>query len=447
MRQKQTQHFFLRAGFGQPLKTIENTTLKSAGELWDFHLKQSKTYNAIKLTSRFARPSEIRQMGMAERKELQKAGREEVKKLNVAWITEMTSSQAQLREKMAFFWHDHFACSSMNPVFMQDYLHVIRKHALGNFGELLRAVSKSPAMLQYLDNQQNKRTSPNENFAREVMELFTLGRDQGYVEKDISEASRAFTGWAFDGEGSFFVRPFQHDNGNKTFLGKQGNLDGDDIIDILLKQKQTAYCISEKWVRFFVNEEGDHELTERIANELYRTDYSIKDGLKVLFTSDSFYEKRNIGTRIKSPVELIISLQRQLHVRITHPQTLLFLQQNLGQMLFNPPNVSGWPSGKDWVDSSTLMFRMNLPKLIFKAALIKHYPDSFDDNDPFKLRGQLKKLETTFDYEAMKDSFSQLSANQLQDYLLQTETIFKNSTKDYLDHIVMVTSKPDFQLC
>ena len=146
---------------------------------------------------------------------------------------------------------------------MQGYLDVIRKHALGNFGDLLREVSKTPAMLQYLNNQQNRKSSPNENFAREVMELFTLGRDQGYSESDISEAARAFTGWGFNKDGKFVSRQRQHDQGVKNVLGKSGDFDGDDIIDLLLEQKQTANYISQKWVRFFVNYEGEYFVTSR----------------------------------------------------------------------------------------------------------------------------------------------------------------------------------------
>ncbi|MEH0152621.1 DUF1800 domain-containing protein [Limibacter armeniacum] len=447
LNQKQIQHFFLRAGFGEPLEKVAESLGKTPQSLFEEQVALSKKTVPVKVESDFASPGELKQMSAKSRQEMAKAGREEVKELNIKWLKEMASSDAQLREKMAFFWHDHFACRSQNPNFLQGYLDAIRENALGNFGELLRAVSKSPAMLQYLNNQQNKKSSPNENFAREVMELFTLGRDQGYTENDISEAARAFTGWSFDKKGTFIIREKQHDQGVKTVLGKSGNLDGDDVIDLLLKNKQTASYISQKWVSYFMNYEGDKKLEKQIADELYRTDYNILAGLEVLFTSREFYHDSNIGRRIKSPIELIASMQRQLHVTITHDQSLLFLQRTLGQVLFNPPNVAGWCDGQDWVDSATLMFRMNLPQLVFKAALIQQQDDSFDDNDKFKLKGPLRKLETIWDKASMQKSFSRLKPVELADYLLQTEVKGITSTGDFIDQVIDFTSKPEFQLC
>ena len=179
----------------------------------------------------------------------------------------MINSEAQLREKMSLFWHGHFACRVMNIYFQQQLLDIIRENALGNFGDLLHEVSKSPAMLSFLNNQQNKKQHPNENFAREVMELFTMGRGN-YTEEDVKEGARAFTGWGFNLQGEFVYRPFQHDNGKKTFLGKTGNFDGDDIIDILLEQKQTAKFISQKIYKYFVNDTPDIEKIEWLAEQV-----------------------------------------------------------------------------------------------------------------------------------------------------------------------------------
>ena len=160
-----------------------------------------------------------------ERKKVQQKNRESIRNLNLYWMYEMVNSSQQLREKMAFFWHNHFACRNLNVFYQQGLLDVLRRNALGSFGTMLKEVSKTAAMLNFLNNQQNRKDHPNENFAREVMELFTLGRGN-YTERDIKEAARAFTGWTANLRGDFVFRKFQHDAGNKTVLGRTGDFDG-----------------------------------------------------------------------------------------------------------------------------------------------------------------------------------------------------------------------------
>ena len=447
LSQKQVQHYFLRAGFGAPLETVEQAVDQTPERLFQTSLSDSQSISQVKVSLPPIDLAKIKTMSAQEKKALQKMSKEALIELNTKWVKEMVGTNAQLREKMAFFWHDHFACTSNNPIFLQEYLDVIRNNALENFGTLLRAVSKTPAMLQYLNNQQNRKTSPNENFAREVMELFTLGRDRGYTEKDISEAARAFTGWGFNRKGEFVFRKFIHDDGVKTVLGHPGDLDGDDVIDILLKEKQTALYISQKWVRFFVNYNGNDALEQRIAEALYQSNYDIKSGLEVLFTSVEFYDERNMARRIKSPVELIVSMQRQLHMEITNAESLVYLQHMLGQMLFKPPNVAGWNDGKDWVDSATLMVRINLPQLVFRSGLIEAEASSYDDNDAFKIRGKLRKLQIELDTEAMENSFARLSFSDLSDFILQPSLKGNTPAGNYVDQIIFLTSKPEYQLC
>ena len=192
----------------------------------------------------------------------------------------------------------------VNSFFSQELLQIIRTNALGSFADMLKAVSKSPAMLQFLNNQQNKKSHPNENFAREVMELFTMGRGN-YTENDVKEAARAFTGWAFNAQGQFVFRKNQHDDGNKTFLGKTGNFDGDDILNMLLEHKQTANYISKKIYRYFVNENIDDRNQQWLSGRFYSNNYNIAKLLEDIYTSDWFYDEKNIGIRIKSPVELL----------------------------------------------------------------------------------------------------------------------------------------------
>jgi len=300
-----------------------------------------------------------------QRKEMAKEFRDKTKDMNLLWEQSMVSTDFPLLEKTTLFWHGHFATHLDNPYFDQKLLNVLRTNALGNFGDLLSAVSKSPAMLQFLNNQQNKKQHPNENFAREVMELFTLGRGH-YTEDDIKEAARAFTGWAYDEYGDFLFRPKQHDDGVKKFLGREGNFTGDDILNIILEQKQTAVFITQKVYRYYVSDEKiDDKHVRGLADAFFKSNYDIGALLRNIFTADWFYGEQTIGAKIKSPVELIVGYQRMLPMQFNNHNTVINLQRVLGQYLFNPPNVAGWAGGKNWIDSSSLVIRMRLPEAFF----------------------------------------------------------------------------------
>jgi uncharacterized protein (DUF1800 family) len=250
---------------------------------------------------------------------------------------------------------------------------------LGNFGDLLKEVSKSAAMLNFLNNQQNRKDHPNENFAREVMELFTLGRGH-YTENDIKDAARAFTGWSANLKGEFIFRKFQHDFGSKTVLGRTGNFDGGDVLDILLEEKQTAKYLSYKIYKFFVNEnQVDNAKVDWLADRFYKNNYNIAKLLEDIFTSDWFYDEKNIGANIKSPVELLVGIQRILPMKLENEEALMLVQRVLGQLLFYPPNVAGWPGGRSWIDSSSLMMRMRIPKLINDVDIMNVSPKDDDD--------------------------------------------------------------------
>ena len=344
-------HLLQRAGFGPRAEDIPSLSDAKAEQLFQQLLKKSSGNPAfIKVTTNtfdglvkgIMAEGKMQELTKEQRAELRKQSREALKDLNLRWLDEMVHSEAQLREKMAFFWHGHFACREINIFYQQQLLDVIRTNALGNFGDLLREVSKSAAMLAFLNNQQNRKRQPNENFAREVMELFTLGRGN-YAEKDIKEAARAFTGWGFDLGGNFVFRKQFHDEGEKTVLGKTGTLDGDDIIDILLQQEQTARYITAKIYRFFVNETPDPAMVEKLSKEFFQSGYDIKKLLSSIFLSPSFYEEKNRGVIIKSPVQLLAGLRRMLPMKFNNDEVQLLYQRLLGQVLFYPPNVQDGP--------------------------------------------------------------------------------------------------------
>lgn len=385
--QRKNQHLMWRAGFGpaasqlEQLKTLTPLQLFKALQQASVKIPASidATDDYLKGLFKGIQEEGVRQMlDKEERRNIQQQTKQAVKGLNLLWLDEMVDSSAQLREKMAFFWHGHFASRNLNVFYQQQLLDVIRQNALGSFRDLLHGVSKSAAMLNFLNAQQNRKGHPNENFAREVMELFTLGRGN-YTENDVKEAARAFTGWGANLQGEFVFRKFQHDNGTKTVLGNTGNFVGEDVLNLLLEQKQAARFITQKIYRFFVNDTVDKTKVDWLADRFYKSDFHIGGLMEDIFTSDWFYEEKNIGTKIKSPIELIAGIRRMLPMDIENADAQLLVQRLLGQMLFYPPNVAGWPGGKTWIDSSTLMFRMRLPQLISDNDELNVRPKSDDD--------------------------------------------------------------------
>ena len=346
------------------------------------------------------------------KRRLMKEGRENIRNLNKTWVTKMATGEGILRERMALFWHGHFACRVERPRFVQGYIETIRKHALGNFGEMLLAVSKEPAMLQFLNNQQNRKNSPNENFAREVMELFTLGIGN-YSETDVKEGARAFTGWGFDPAGSFQFRTKIHDGGEKNFLGQKGNFQGEDVIRILLEKKETAHFVTTKIYKSFVSENVDNQRINALAEDFYRSGYDISKLMRGILEADWFYETTAENLLIKSPVELLVGIQRTLGATFTDQESMLYVQKVLGQVLFYPPNVAGWPGGRNWIDSSSLLFRMQLPALMAGTEEVKvKAKDSGDVNDLMVNRSK-KNAKATIDWNQWATGFEKEEAEKL----------------------------------
>lgn len=472
--QLKNQHLLWRAAFGPMAENINQIGHVSQKELYKILVKtSSKKPDSLNVASSAfdGLVKGIQDLGRMEKltkdqkKQLRKQSVDDIKNLNLTWLNEMINSEAQLREKMSLFWHGHFACRVINIYFQQQLLQVIRENALGNFGDLLREVSKSPAMLSFLNNQQNKKQHPNENFAREVMELFTMGRGN-YTEKDVKEGARAYTGWGFNLKGEFVDRPFLHDTGTKTFLGKTGNFDGDDAIDIILEQKATAKFITQKIYKFFVNENVDDEKIESLAEGFYQSNYNIQKLIDQIFRSEWFYDEKNVGTRIKSPVELIVGVRRLIPMELEKPEAQLLFERALGQILFYPPNVAGWPGGRNWIDSSALMLRMRLPQILTNADEFSVKPKDDDDTmmgmEGVDKRPNQNQLQVTVDWDSVVKVFNDMPRENLMqkvnDFVLQTkDSINPNVLKRYIDNtsreafikstMVELMSTPEYQLC
>jgi uncharacterized protein (DUF1800 family) len=309
-----------------------------------------------------APPTRLERRTMSD--EARKAFREQTRAHGVAlkgwWYQEMLSTETPFTERMTLFWHGHFTSSLQKvkwpPLLYRQNL-LLRQHAVGNFRALLHAIARDPAMILYLDSQTNRRGAPNENFARELLELFTLGEGH-YSEQDIKEAARAFTGREVErGTGRFRFNAREHDDGQKTFLGRSGPFDGDAILDMLLAQPRLAVHVTEKLWRAFISDTPDAVEVQRLAAIFRQHDYALKPLLKALFMSSYFRVASNRGTMIKSPVELIVGTLRLLHVPVRDPEILGRAGRYLGQDVFDPPNVKGWPGGQAWITSSTLLAR------------------------------------------------------------------------------------------
>ena len=473
------QHLLWRSAFGPMAENAASLDNISQKNLWALLVKTSdKPVEKIEVTKN---PADEYMMGMTDPKEIQKKiadpelrkklreqSRDDLKTMNITWLNTMINSEAQLREKMSLFWHGHFACRIQNSFFQQELLHIVRSNALGSFADMLKAVSKSPAMLQFLNNQQNRKSHPNENFAREVMELFTMGRGN-YTENDVKEAARAFTGWAFNPKGEFVFRKNQHDEGSKTFLGQTGNYNGDDILNILLENKQTANYISQKVYRYFVNENANDTNQQWLSKRFYSNNYNIAKLLEDIYTSDWFYEEKNIGIKIKSPVELLAGVRRLLPMQMENDQSQLLFQRALGQILFYPPNVAGWPGGKSWIDSSSLMLRLRIPQILAANDAINIMPKGDDDVQmgimemaAKKIKDAVKGTTAVIDWPAVNKVFEKLQREKLLENITATvlQTKGKVSTaildkyvnsgnrENYIKSaVVNLMATPEYQLC
>jgi len=318
--------------------------------------------------------------------------------VRLVWLHRMLRTQQPLREKMVLFWHGHLtsAVSKLGgrrgPALMDQQLALFREHALGNWRELLQAISRNPAMLGYLDNRLNRKGAPNENYARELMELFTLGIGN-YDEQDIKEAARAFTGWTVDREGNFTVNLAQHDDGMKTVLGRTGPWTGDDVIDILLEHPAAGSHLTRKLFRYFAYDEPEFTVVERLAGEFRRSGYDVRSLVSAILRSPEFRSERAYHATIKSPVELAIGSLRLLGTD-SAPRDLPVLLRRMGQDLLNPPSVKGWDGGAAWINATTMVERLNFANRL--AATRGDGGESYFD--PAALASRFKTADALVDY-------------------------------------------------
>lgn len=285
------------------------------------------------------------------------------KELREWWIRLMLTQPTSLTEKMTLFWHGHFA-SQISDVKVPQHMYwqseLFRRFAFGNFKEFVKAVAIDPAMLLYLDGTKNRVGNPNENFSRELLELFTIGVDH-YTQVDIQEAARAFTGWQISGLDPVF-NPARHDYGQKTFMGHTGDFDGNAIIDIIFEQPETARFICRKLYKFFVYEIPNETIVNQLATTLRSNNYKISSVLGLLFKSAHFFDPLHVGAEISSPVERAVGAVRQLGIFVDPASSVVpkFIRTetpDMGQEILEPPNVAGWPGYRQWISTTSLALR------------------------------------------------------------------------------------------
>jgi uncharacterized protein (DUF1800 family) len=468
MKKQDFKHLSFRAGFGMNSKEFQiidkiktqnyvdqmiKTAQGKAEELWVVDDQKRERYKEAIAS----KDEDVR------RRMLRRLNNESLNELRLKWFDKMVYGNDLLREKMAMFWHNHFATNERQSVVSQEkLLQIIRNNAVGSFGDLLHEISKSAVMIHFLNNQQNTKKSPNENFAREVMELFTLGRDQGYTEKDIKEAARAFTGWKADKlTGTYRFQKSGFDDGEKEIFGKKGNFTGEQVLDMLLARKETAVNISRKFYKYFVNPEVNESHVSKLADKFYKSKLDIAVLVKQTFTSKWFYEEQNLACLVKSPIELLVGVYRQLPHEKKELTPILAFSRSLDQIVFELPNVGGWPHHKSWIDSSSLLKRMQLPQAIISNEVVYLSERTNDDvtggemmtdkeemSDRIKKRIQKDKMEPKVDEltSAVGNDLSSLS-----DFLLATplkqETFKSIKSQDTLNLIKKILATPEYQLC
>ena len=450
------QHLYNRIGFGITPKELKKLSKQSRETVVKNLFKGSKKNTPVTVDLPFLEtitPKQLKDKSL--RQEIRKKSREKTQEFAEAWYNRLTNPTELLREKMTLFWANHFVCQSNNILFIQQYNNALRKHALGDFKLFTKAVSKEAAMLIYLNNKQNRKQSPNENFARELMELFTLGENH-YTQNDIKEAARAFTGYNHNFKGDFKFRKNQHDFDNKSFFNKNGNFMGDDIIDIILEQKQCAQFISEKIYRYFVNDRIDTNHIAEMTAVFYKN-YNIENLMKYVFLSDWFYDTKNIGCKIKSPIEFLVGIHTTVPFTFQKTRQLFLVQRLLGQILMKPPNVAGWKTGKYWIDSNTLVTRLRLPSVLLNNAVIT-FSEKGDEEDVTNVeKKKLRRsayIKTVTNWNTFETSYEGISNTTLITNLISSP--ISEGTKTMLlakvhlpkkDFCIQLMSIPEYQLC
>ena len=339
------------------------------------------------------------------------------------WLNRMINTRAPLQEKMGLFWHGTFTTSvfqkGITPKEAVDQNWIFRSNALGSARDIAHLVSRDPAMLKYLDNARSNRDHPNENYARELMELFTLGI-RNYTEADVRESARAFTGYSVYGPlrgGGFYFNQRQHDDGRKTFLGQSGNFNGDDIVEIIFRQPAAPRWFARKLLNFFVYNDPEPDLVDALAEVIAKNNYQMAPTMSALLRSNVFYSERAYRSLVKSPVEFVVGTYKLFGLTDVSVETLGALNR-MGQVPFHPPSVKGWDGGASWLNSQTMLVRENFVNYLVTSQMMMQSSTWLTMGPPPSAKDATDKLVGTI----LQGDASPVSAAKLEAYLDGADT-------------------------
>ena len=419
---------------------------------------------ALYRKAREAQREDIVEQFRQRRQERQRADRKQIRDMQKWWMTRMIETSRPLEEKMTLFFHGHFATGYRKiensfHLFRQNQLY--RNYALGNFGDLVFQVIRDPAMIAYLDNNRSRKQAPNENLARELMELFTLGEGVVYRENDIKQGARALTGYTFLGN-KFVFNKEQHDNNQKTIFGKTGNFNGDDFVKLILSRPECSEFIAWKLYRFFVNDLPDGPdkkqiaVIKALALLMRQKRYELAPVLETLFLSKHFYEETNTAAQIKSPVQLVVQGIRSLNTPVPDVNIIIEACGIMGQTIFEPPNVKGWDAGRSWINTSTLYIRQNILTYLITGRTPYGYqaPETTNNFDPMHLLKTPAGSPDLTDPGLAVDHLTQITlgkpctAERKQTLVDFINTKDGKLTKPVLSELLcLITAMPEYQLC
>jgi len=449
---RKAAHLMNRAGFGGSPAEIDAWSERDPREIVDeliaftaHDAKPTPPAWAIEGADR-GMPSRSDMQGLSEEQrrqkvlQLQQNNRRYISELRAWWLYQMRYTSAPLREKMTLFWHGHFATGFRKVrgaylMYLQNQ--TFREKALGNWEEMLLAVSQDPAMLIYLDNARSNRRQPNENYARELMELFALGEGH-YTEEDIREAARAFTGWTLSPDrASFREVRLLHDSGRKTFFGQTGAFTGRDIVRLVAEHPESPRFICRKLWSFFAYESPEEEVITALARELRAPGNNLAAVMRSMLLSEAFYSEKAIRTQIKSPVQWFVQSLKTLEAPMPAPVASIAALNLLGQDLFEPPNVKGWDGGAAWITASSLVQRYNLAAALVKGgrALTDSAQSSMRDmagtpGSPMeRFRSAIPLLQPVADASRLRASIQRATTHE-QAYEWLAQRLFQDPLRD-----------------
>lgn len=491
----QARHLLWRAGFGGTPQQIQTLASWGPEKAVDYLLNVKDVPDSSR-EAKFDRdimqpPSAAERQAFADarrkgdeealakyrlmREQMQRNDRMQITEMQKWWLGKMIESPRPLEEKLTLFWHGHFATSYRtieNSYHMYLQNELFRKHAAGNFAEMLFGIIRDPAMIAYLDNNDSRKGRANENLAREIMELFALGIGH-YTENDIKEGARALTGYTFRDDAFYFDKG-NHDDGTKSILGKSGQLDGDDFVKAILEQRACSQFIARKLYAFFVADlppleragtgDGDGpagSVVSQLASTMLAGKYELKPVLRRLFLSEHFYQPAIMAQQIKSPTLLVVGAMRSLNTPVRDLSILNDALDLMGQNLLYPPSVKGWDGGRSWINTSTFYVRQN----ILAYLLTGKKPIGYDANadtqkyDPAQLLAELGKADPGAERDPAQvvEYLLRLTLGRSPEAARTTLTDFvkthggkidgANSRDLLVGLLLLITAMPEYQLC